>query len=99
MRMWVCVACGLVRAQKEHLKPALVAFAAYIAGQVASTSTRKRGRTHLKKEVQGDLNNHDEWNDGIARALRWMRDRAACPMRDALLVPMQAKKIAMPHQA
>ena len=77
-------------AQGDTLEPNLIAFAAYIAGQIASTSKRKRGHgEYLMTEVQGDLKDHDHWNAGIAKTLKWMKDRAMCPTRDVLLLKLQ----------
>ena len=32
---------------------------------------------------------HDHWNAGIAKTLKWMKDRAKCPTRDVLLLQLQ----------
>ena len=69
----------------------LVAFLAYIAGQIASTSTRARGR-HVGDLVHGDLADHTNWDAGIKSALRFMKDRTKCPTRCALVSAIQKKK-------
>ena len=56
---------------------------AYIAGQIASVKPREKGhREFLNQEVQADFEPHDLWNCGIKRALKFMKDRVACPTDD-----------------
>ena len=86
VRVRVCVcACAraCARAQPGDLQPSLIAFAAYIAGQIASVKPREKGhRDFLNQEVQADFEPHDLWNCGIKRALKFMKDRVACPTDD-----------------
>ena len=83
-RVCVCAcARACARAQPGDLQPSLIAFAAYIAGQIASVKPREKGhRDFLNQEVQADFEPHDLWNCGIKRALKFMKDRVACPTDD-----------------
>ena len=76
-----------VRAQRDDLQIGLIAFAAYISGQIASVKPRKRGhKQYLNMEVQGLFEDHDQWNDGIKRALKFFTDRVACPTDDLIIL-------------
>ena len=90
VRVRVCVcACAraCARAQPGDLQPSLIAFAAYIAGQIASVKPREKGhRDFLNQEVQADFEPHDLWNCGIKRALKFMNDRVACPTDDPIVL-------------
>ena len=76
-----------VRAQRDDLQIGLIAFAAYISGQIASVKPRKRGhKQYLNMEVQGLFEDHDQWNEGIKRALKFFTDRVACPTDDLIIL-------------
>ena len=76
-----------VRAQPADLQEGLIAFASYIAGQIAAVVPRAKGHVEfLNKEVQGAFEPHDQWNPGIKRALKFFRDRVACSTDDPVVL-------------
>lgn len=46
-------------------------------------------RTH--REVQGDLRDRSEWNQGIHKALKFIKDRKQCPTVHPLISAIQKK--------
>jgi len=76
--------------QVEEVTPHLVAFLAYIAGQVANVATRTRGWNRGKQ--RGDIDDHTQWDAGIGTALRFMKNRSKCPTRSPMVLPIQKKK-------
>jgi hypothetical protein len=74
--------------QPNDISPNLVAFLAFIAGQIASVSPRKRG-WHKGAKIQGDLADHGTWDAGIASALRFMKDRSKCRTHAHLVKAIQ----------
>ena len=74
--------------ETDEITSYLVAFLAFIADQIASVGLRKRGKGHGER-ARGDINNHDDWNGGIAQALKFMRDAERCPTRSKLISALQ----------
>ena len=44
--------------------------------------------------MQGDLADHSQWNKGIRKALKFMKDRKLCPTSNPLISKIQKKKKA-----
>ena len=85
-----CLPAACARAQSAEVKPSLVAFLAYISDKIAGVAVRERGhRTH--REVQGDLRDRSEWNQGIHKALKFIKDRKQCPTVHPLISAIQKK--------
>jgi len=76
--------------EPNDISPNLVAFLAFMAGQIACVTTRSRGRKAGLK-VQGDLNDHGSWDAGITSALRFMKDRSKCRTHAHLVKAIQKK--------
>ena len=80
-----CLPAACARAQSAEVKPSLVAFL-----EIAGVTVRERGhRTH--REVQGDLRDRSEWNQGIHKALKFIKDRKQCPTVHPLISAIQKK--------
>ena len=85
-----CLPAACARAQSAEVKPSLVAFLAYISDKIAGVAVRERGhRTH--REVQGDLRDRSEWNQGIHKALKFIKDRKQCPTVHPFISAIQKK--------
>jgi hypothetical protein len=76
--------------QPNDISPNLVAFLAYIAGQIADVTKRSRGWRKGDK-VRGDLADHGAWDAGIASALRFMKNRSKCRTHAHLVKAIQKK--------
>jgi hypothetical protein len=83
--------CSLLAVKADDIQTALVAWLAYIVGFIAKVSTRDKGH-YAGEKVRGDLPDHNEWKEGIDRALRFMRDRKKCPTHAPLISAIQKKK-------
>ena len=64
----------------EEVKPGLLAFLVYLSGAIASTGVPKRGKGHKDGIVSyGEIPDHDEWQAGIERAVKFLSSRERCP--------------------
>ena len=73
------------------LKPNLVAFLAYIANQICGTKRRTRGHHASGQHVQGELRDRSDWNRGISKAMKFIKNREACPTRSLLILGIQRR--------
>lgn len=89
-RLATCVAAA---PQPDKITPSLIAFCAFLAGQIATTSPRTRGhKKFLGVEMHTNLKDRDEWNAGITTALKFMKDRKQCPTHCPMLMEFQRDK-------
>ena len=71
----------------------LVAFCAYIADQICGVKLRTRGKQPLLGTMQqGDFEDHLHWNAGISKALKFIKDRNACPTLCQWIKKLQKQK-------
>ena len=77
----------------QDITPHLVAFATFIANDITTVGPRKRGRG-TSTTVRGDMPDHTTWDDGILRALTFMKKRDKCPTLDMSISAIQKKKAA-----
>ena len=85
------IVCALGRCNIREIKPPLIAWCAYIVDQIASVGNRMRGKK-VCELARGDLADHNKWNKGISRALKFMKDKKKCPTRNVLILGIQKKK-------
>ena len=78
--------------QEDEITHNLIAWLVYLAKQVATVSTRKKGRVGVGNKQRGDMEAHTHWNKGIASALKFMSDPLKCPTRSPMVLELQGKK-------
>ena len=78
--------------QTKDITCNLVAWLAYMVDQICGVAPRDKGHGADGQLHQGELVDHTEWNMGIHKALKFMKDRVACPTRSTLVSGIQKKK-------
>ena len=66
-------------------------YLAYIAGEVATVSPKKRGKLAGETQLRGQLDDHFYYNQEIKRALKFIGSPDKCPSESSLITSIQKK--------
>ena len=74
----------------SHANSVAVSLSRNIAAQVANVKRRSKGRG-VEGFIQGDLDDHTNWNAGIRKALKFMKSPDKCPTKAKIIKRIQKK--------